>query len=104
MPGESYERRSGECRQLELLLQAQREALLNDDFDAVEAKSLEITGMVTMLQAEGLLPTGACLEQLRVLNEQLLQLLVAKRASAAADLETIRQKRDLNRSYRTQDR
>jgi hypothetical protein len=103
MPEKLSNPSADEYGQLELLLKKQREALLVDDFDAVEARSLEIADMVARLHAQDRLPTGACLEQLRSSNEQLMQLLIAKKESAAAELATMRRKRDLNKSYRTYD-
>jgi hypothetical protein len=103
MPEQSSTPSADEYGRLELLLKEQREALLDDNFDTVEAKSLEISDLVARLHAEDRLPTGACLEQLRSSNEQLMQLLIAKKESVAAELATMRRKRDLNKSYRTYD-
>jgi hypothetical protein len=93
-----------EHRQLERLLEEQRDALLQDDYDIVEKKSQEITGLVARLQADNKLPSGECLETLREMNNKLMQLLVVKKETTAAEIANVRRRRDLNRSYGAQDK
>jgi hypothetical protein len=86
---------------LERLLEQQHDALLDDDFDAVETISNEIVAITTVLKASNSLPTGDCLERIRMLNEKMMHLLAAKQGLITAEMVTTRNRRDLNRSYRT---
>lgn len=89
------------CDRLEKLLQEQREAIVHDRFDVVEARSAEIAELVVHLKARNELPTGTHLEQLRALNDRVMLILAAKKETTAADIANIRRKRDLTRLYRT---
>jgi hypothetical protein len=103
MPEERPRQFGDDLELLELLLQQQHEALLRDDFDAVEGRSNEIVAIITALRASGDLPAGTHLERIRSLNKQMIYLLAAKKEIAAAELSTTRNKLDLNKSYRVYD-
>jgi hypothetical protein len=100
MPDEARDISADDCKQLELLLREQHEALMRDDFDAVDEKSRAIAVLRDRLLSGGAPPVGPRSQHVQALNEKVLQLLVAKKEMAAADLAAFRHKRDLNKSYR----
>ncbi len=90
------------CRQLEGLLGQQQEALLRDDFGAVEDKGAEIMRIAAALSDEQKRQLAPDMAQIRRVHEQMIQVLSTKKEMAAAELATTRCKRKLNSSYGSQ--
>jgi uncharacterized radical SAM superfamily protein len=89
------------CRRMESLLQQQQEALLREDFEAVEDKGAEIMLIAVALSDEQKIQLAPYMEDIRRIHEQMIQILGAKKETTAAELAATRQKRNLNRSYGT---
>jgi hypothetical protein len=87
------------CRQLEGLLGQQQEALLRDDFQAVEDKGSEIMLIAAALSDEQKRQLAPDMEGIRRVHEQMIQVLSTKKEMTAAELAATRHKRSLNRSY-----
>jgi hypothetical protein len=91
------------CETIELLLQKQYEALVRDDFSAMEEANKTVMEVICGLSLPQRHRLHDQMENIRAIHERMISTLSAKRELTLVDLAATRQRRKLNKSYGAHD-